>query len=149
MNLYDELVAVVQALEAAGVDYALVGGLAVGLWGAPRATKDIDLLVRPEDVAQAKQAVRSCGYTLEALPMRFTDGMELERVSKVVVGELMTVDFLLVNANLEAVWQSRESHALEGASIRVVSRQALIAMKVSAGRPLDQHDVVKLTEQDR
>jgi hypothetical protein len=57
MNIYDELVAVVRALAADGVDYALVGGLAVGVWGVPRATKDIDLLVRPEEVARAKADV--------------------------------------------------------------------------------------------
>jgi hypothetical protein len=149
MNIYDELVAVVRALQTASVDYALVGGLAVGVWGAPRATKDIDLLVRPEDVARAKQAVRGCGYTLEAVPMRFSDGMELERVSKIVVDELMTVDFLLVNQNLESIWQSRLQLAIENASLCVISRQALIAMKTSAGRPIDEHDVIQLCGQDR
>ncbi|MEY4580771.1 MAG: hypothetical protein RL701_5474, partial [Pseudomonadota bacterium] len=34
MNIFDEFVAVVQALDSAGVEYALVGGLAVGVWGA-------------------------------------------------------------------------------------------------------------------
>ena len=28
-----------------GIDYILVGGLAVGLWGTPRATVDVDFLV--------------------------------------------------------------------------------------------------------
>jgi hypothetical protein len=86
MNIYAELTTVQQALDNAAVDYALVGGLAVAVGGAPRATKDIDLLVRPDDVVRAKAAVRACGYT---------------------------------------------------------------PMKTSAGRPLDQHDVIKLTEQDR
>lgn len=31
------------ALEAAGVDYAIGGALAVACWAAPRATKDVDL----------------------------------------------------------------------------------------------------------
>jgi hypothetical protein len=47
MNLLDELLALTAALDAAGVDYALVGRLAVAVWGVPRATKDIDLLVEP------------------------------------------------------------------------------------------------------
>jgi hypothetical protein len=149
MNIYDELVAVVRALAADGVDYALVGGLAVGVWGVPRATKDIDLLVRPEEVARAKAAVRACGYVLEAAPMRFSDGMEVVRVSKIVAGQLMTVDFLLVNGNLETAWQSRGRVETEGAELSVISREALIAMKVAAGRPIDQHDVIKLSEQDR
>ncbi|HKP59047.1 MAG TPA: hypothetical protein VJV78_20135 [Polyangiales bacterium] len=100
VNLYDELVGVVQALEATGVEYALVGGLAVSVWGAPRATSDIDLLVRPEDVAGATEAAHNCGYKPEA-PTRFSDGMGMQRVSKIVSGRVMTLDFLLVDANLE------------------------------------------------
>lgn len=149
MNLFDELVTVVQALDAAGVDYALVGGLAVGVWGAPRATKDIDILVMPGDVARAKACLRTCGYHLEALPMKFSDGMQLERVSKPVGSQLMTVDLILVDSNLEVAWRSRERRATEVNEISVISREALIAMKVAAGRPQDQADVVKLTEQDR
>ncbi|MEY4583310.1 MAG: hypothetical protein RL701_8013 [Pseudomonadota bacterium] len=149
MNIFDEFVAVVQALDSAGVEYALVGGLAVGVWGAPRATKDIDLLVRPEMITQAKEAVRSCGFTLEAMPMQFSDGMELRRVSKISGGQLMTVDFILVDRNLEVAWSGRERRQTDAVAITVVSRAALIAMKISAGRPQDQADVIKLTEQDR
>ena len=149
MNLFDELVTVVRALDAAGIDYALVGGLAVGVWGAPRATKDIDLLIQPENVTQAKDVVRACGYKLAALPMQFADGMELHRVNKVVDGQLMTVDFILVNHNLESVWLSRERRETETTPLCVISRDALIAMKLAAGRPQDHADVVKLTEQDR
>lgn len=149
MNLFDELVEVVKALDRSSVDYALVGGLAVGVWGAPRATKDIDLLIRPEDLTRAKEAVRHVGYGLEALPMQFSDGMQMQRVSKVGAGQLMTVDFILVNANLEPAWQSRTRHDTDVISLNVISRDALIAMKVSAGRPQDQADVIKLTEQDR
>ena len=149
MTLFEELVAVVQALETAGIDYALVGGLAVGVWGAPRATKDIDLLVMPSDVRRAKECLHPHGYTLEALPMKFSDGMKLERVSKIVAGATMTVDFILVDPNLQPTWNSREWRAADTFRICVVSRDALIAMKLAAGRPQDQADVIKLTEQDR
>lgn len=149
MNLFDELVAVVKALDQSGVDYALVGGLAVGVWGAPRATKDIDLLIRPEDAASAKEAIRQVGYQLDALPMQFSDGMQMQRVSKVGAGQLMTVDFILVNTNLEPAWQSRMRRDTDVFSLSVISRDALIAMKLAAGRPQDQADVLKLMEQDR
>jgi hypothetical protein len=33
----------VSALEALGLRYAVVGGLAVGVWALPRATRDVDL----------------------------------------------------------------------------------------------------------
>lgn len=149
MNLFDELGQVVKALDQSCVDYALVGGLAVGVWGAPRATKDIDLLIRPEDLARAKESVRQIGYQLEALPMQFSDGMQMQRVSKRGDGQLMTVDFILVNAQLEPAWQSRTRRDTDVVVLSVISREALIAMKLAAGRPQDQADAVKLTEQDR
>jgi hypothetical protein len=75
MDLFRELLTIVRALDQGHVDYALVGGLAVAVWGAPRATKDVDLLILPEDLDRAKAALRPAGYVLEALPMTFRDGM--------------------------------------------------------------------------
>jgi hypothetical protein len=50
VSLYDELKALVAALNEEGVPYALCGGLAMAVHGFVRATEDIDLLVRPSDV---------------------------------------------------------------------------------------------------
>lgn len=149
MTLHEELMAVAAILDADGVPYALVGGLAVAVWGAPRATKDIDLLVQPEDVQRGKAAVGRLGFTLPAAPMEFSDGMVVHRVSKVRDGALLMVDFLLVDERLRRHFDAREARAVEGGRLWVIGRDALIAMKVSAGRPQDQADVVKLTELDR
>jgi len=56
-----------RALDAAGIPYAVVGGNAVEAWvlsiapDATRATRDADVLIRREDMAQIVQAVRSIG----------------------------------------------------------------------------------------
>ncbi len=149
MDLASELRSVVSALAMAEVPYALAGGLAVAVWGAPRATKDIDLLVLPQDLGAAMAALRPLGYTLEAGPMEFSDGMSVQRVNKVADGDLMTVDFLLVNASLQQVFASRTSRMLGNVGLQVVSREGLIQMKLVAGRPQDQVDVIKLSEMDR
>jgi hypothetical protein len=149
MTLVEELLAVVGALDADRVPYALVGGLAVAVWGAPRATKDIDLLIEPGEIERAKGALARCGFTLPAQPMDFSDGMVMHRVSKVRDGSLMTVDLLVVDRNLRVHFEQRELHAIQGGRVWVIGREALIAMKVSAGRPQDQADVVKLKELDR
>src|SRR5213080_5306789 len=53
---------ITKALEEAGVAYALVGGQAVALWvatrdpAAVRTTKDVDILLRREDLPKAKSA---------------------------------------------------------------------------------------------
>jgi hypothetical protein len=41
----DELIA---ALADGGVEYVLIGGLAVGAHGFPRATKDVDIVPAPD-----------------------------------------------------------------------------------------------------
>ena len=57
LDLYEELRAITAALETAQVTYALVGGLAVSIYATPRATKDIDLLLAPEDMEKLAAAL--------------------------------------------------------------------------------------------
>lgn len=149
MNLFDELIGLTAALDEAGVEYALVGGLAVAVWGAPRATRDIDLLVRPEAVGDALDAAATRGLDIRAPPMTFRDGMRLERVSRAEGTELLTVDFILVDENLESAWRSRERLKAGAADLCVISREALIAMKALAARPQDIADIERLKELDR
>jgi hypothetical protein len=149
MTLYDELRVVLDALDRAGVDYALVGALAVAIWGAPRATKDIDVLVRPEDLPRAKNALHVGGFTLEGLPFEFKDGTTMQRLNKIDGGHLMTVDLILVNDNLESVWATRMCLPFADRQVTVISRDALIAMKAGAARPQDIADIQNLKDMDR
>ena len=63
----DRLERICAALEKASVPYALVGGQAVAMWvatrdpAAVRTTKDIDILIRREDLPKARAAALSAG----------------------------------------------------------------------------------------
>jgi hypothetical protein len=150
LTLFEELTSVLAALDGATIDYALVGALAVAVWGAPRATKDIDLLVRPEDLPRAMAAVADRGFTLEGLPFQFKDGTQVQRVNKVdAAGNLMTVDFMIVDANLESTWSTRARLPFGDRQVAVVSRDALIGMKARAARPQDIMDIQNLKDIDR
>lgn len=141
--------ALVAELDRSGVPYALVGGLAVAVWGAPRATKDIDLLVQPESLEHALKAAARRGFDTPALPMTFRDGMSLQRVSRLEGGQMLTVDFILVNENLSSVWSTRQKLQTTVGAVWTISRDALIQMKVAAGRPQDAADIEKLRDIDR
>ena len=149
IDLYRELEAVLSALARADVEYALVGGLAVAIYGVPRATKDIDLLVRPEHLDQALRALRAIGYDLRARPMRFSDGMCLERVTRIDGATSMTVDFILVDENHAPIFETRREVSVDFGTVWTISRESLIAMKTSAGRARDLADVEQLMELDR
>ncbi len=152
IDLYDELSRLVMALEKRDIEYAAVGAVALALHGAPRATTDIDLLMRPEAVTEAVDLAGEQGFLFEAMPIRFSDGMEIRRMTKIETEEpheTLTVDFLLVNPNLEEVWSSRRRVATEFGGIWVVSREALIRMKTWAGRERDIADIRRLEDLDR
>jgi hypothetical protein len=150
VDLFESLVAVTAALEGAKIDYCLVGGLAVAVHGAPRATTDIDLLISPETADDAVAVARKNGFTFEALPQRFGDGMRLRRVTRIEDGNSLTLDFMLADADLRPAWESRERFQTDGGrSLWVVGRDALIAMKIQAGRTKDLADVERLQEIDR
>jgi hypothetical protein len=55
----------VQALERAGVSFALAGSLAYSFHVEPTYTKDVDLLVDPDDWKKARAALRKAGFEIE------------------------------------------------------------------------------------
>ena len=61
MDFFQELKDLTLALDAGEVDYALDGGVALAIHGVPRATQDIDLLVRPEDLSRLREVARARG----------------------------------------------------------------------------------------
>ncbi|HUH04530.1 MAG TPA: nucleotidyl transferase AbiEii/AbiGii toxin family protein, partial [Kofleriaceae bacterium] len=69
IDVYAEFTAIIGALEDAEIEYALCGALALAVYGAPRATKDIDLIARREDETRLREVVRGAGFSFEALPM--------------------------------------------------------------------------------
>jgi len=64
MDLKQELLGIIRALNKAGVPYALCGGMAVVLHGYPRLTRVIDLLVLMQDLQAARKALSTVGFTI-------------------------------------------------------------------------------------
>ena len=156
VDLFAEVVALTAALEAATIDYALCGGVALAIHGAPRATKDIDLLARKEDLPRLRQVVQACRFTIEGLPMTFSaSGVSIHRFTKIEPdGRFLMLDVLLAEGALEAVWQTRARVAFAAAdtperSLWVVSRSGLITLKLAAGRAQDLVDIQRLQEVSR
>jgi hypothetical protein len=119
------LAEVTAALDAAGIDYALIGGLAVGVHGHPRATKDIDFLVS----RQAERLIRG----------RSLGGGEVEGVTEKWNG--VPVDFLFP---AEVFLEEFIPGAISADGVRTLPVNPLIYMKLVASRRRDQDDVVRL-----
>ena len=128
MLLHEEFAALIRTLESERVGYAVAGALAVAVWGAPRATTDIDLLICRKDVARALLVARGLGFDIVADPMTFQDGTEMCRATKFEGGDQLTLDLLLTDEDAPH-WTSRERHPFGDGVVTVVSRDSLIQMK--------------------
>jgi Nucleotidyl transferase AbiEii toxin, Type IV TA system len=148
VDLYAELTAVVRELRNEAVEYALCGALALAVHGAPRATRDLDLIARKEDEDRVRSAVRRAGYLFEALPMEFSSGIEVQRFSKLIEGTPLMLDFLWAAGPLQPIWGRRERLPWREGEIWVVSREDLITLKLTAGRPQDLVDIQSLLTQE-
>ena len=143
-DIYQELRSMVTALNSKGLDYALCGGLALAVHAEPRATKDIDLLIHPDDLDPFRVLLRALDYKFEALTMTFSSGLEVRRISKIEQAEVFTLDLVLVNDLLRETWETRVRVEWAEQHLWVVSRDGLIAMKRLAGRPQDLVDIQRL-----
>ena len=147
-DLLTELRSITDALDLARVDYALCGGVALAIYGIPRATIDIDMLVAPDQVPAAEGVLGQLGYRLAAAPMRLAGGtVTITRLVKPEPDseDVLMVDLLHVTPALESVWQSRRRIAWDHGAIATVSRAGLVALKRLRGSGQDQDDIERLT----
>lgn len=148
MDLVAEMHAIAAALDDAGIPYAVCGGVAVTAYGAPRSTEDLDIIVFPIDVTRVLDAVRPLGYVFAALPLRFDEGTERERVvqrvTKVVDGEHLVLDLLSAVGPFDDALADVVEVDLPAGGLRLVSRATLERMKRLAGRPKDLADLEAL-----
>jgi hypothetical protein len=145
--LFEQLKLIVDSFNRNKVEFALCGGLAVSAYGPIRATEDIDFLIREEALEPALQAAAEVGYDIRGFDISFKDrSVEIQRVSRIVDREVISLDLLLVTPEVEDVWANRRRIDFLGMSLYVVSRDGLIKMKKQAGRPQDLIDIDKLED---
>lgn len=126
--------------------YALIGGLSVSVWKAPRATCDIDILVSLETEHMNKfcKALSSEGLAPEVIRGSHDDPVPcLIKVSH----EGVPVDILVSTRKWEneAISNAVQINFL-GATLPVVSAEYLIVMKLKSGGPRDMLDAEELLQ---
>ncbi len=149
LDIFEELRNLVGALDEHGVEYALCGGMAMGVYGRARSTIDIDLLVLSDSLDRIYELTKSFGYNIRGKEMSFADGaVEIRRVSKIDPedGELLSLDLLLVTRETLPAWESRLEAEWEGGKLSVVSVNGLIALKKLRKSTQDLADIEALAD---
>jgi hypothetical protein len=143
-NVRDRLLRATAALNLAGVPYAVVGGHAVASWvttvdeGAVRNTRDVDLLVRREDLAGITSALERVGFVrAEVLELTMLlDGPNAkpsESIHLRFAGEKVRADHALPAPALSTI--------VDPAGYRVITLEALVHMKLLSNRDKDRTHV--------
>lgn len=135
-TLFEELQALVRQLEADQIEYALCGGLVHSIYGTPRATVDIDLLIRAGDWKRFQKSAAMLGFTGVLKTLRFGRGkVEIRRLYKVGDDrEQLVVDALVVTAALIKIWRSRCQLPWENGYLSIASRDGVIMLSRICGR---------------
>lgn len=123
--------------------YALIGGFAVSAWGVPRATHDVDfaLALGSSDTATLGRHLRA-----EFEPGGPDDPLRgVYRTSVTVDDFSIPIQLVLLPPVWNAIiFQDVESLPIVGCTVRVVSWQALILLKLYAGGPQDLLDAEQI-----
>ena len=130
-----------KALEDGQVPYAIIGGNAVAVWvatvddGAVRNTRNVDILLRDEDLDRATMALAKVGFVRDSVMnvTVFLDGPEgkpSQGLHILLAGAKVRPEYVTAAPQVE------QSVAIEGK--RIVELEALVAMKLNSFRDKDK-----------
>lgn len=143
-------------LSEAKVEFIIIGGLAVGAHGHPRATKDIDIVPAPD-----RENLQRLAAVLAALDYRVMGAKDFEPneivqpdleglqgggswVLLTRLGRLDILQYLEPDIDYQALAGAVIEDEVFGVTVRFCGYEHLLAMKRAAGRPQDLLDVEQL-----
>jgi Nucleotidyl transferase AbiEii toxin, Type IV TA system len=143
------------------IDYLVCGGLAVNIYGIPRMTADIDILLRftDENLDNFENAVKLL-LLQQSIPLSIKTFIKKEDREKAKLEKnliaysyysqqtgFMNLDVLLdVPIDFDILWQQRTSRLIGETTVNLVSIEDLIALKTYANRQQDRNDIILLSK---
>lgn len=142
-----------RALSSTEAPYCIIGALALGVWGTPRATYDVDFLVLAQcnDPQPFLGLLRTAGFSINetwhhANPMAREVVLRLAHPS----APHFPVDLVFSLSPFDrAVLDRRQPVVFHGLTIWMTSPENLVLMKLRAGRPRDFDDVISIVKNPR
>jgi predicted nucleotidyltransferase len=146
-------------LTSEGVEFLVIGGVAVGFHGYVRATKDVDIVPAPDhqNLERLAQVLRKLDAEVEGAG-EFEDeelpdpldpdvlGLGGNWVLRTRLGRFDIMQWI----GEDPLWSKLAPAAIEaeidGLPIRIVSYEDLVALKEIAGRPEDVTDLQRLRQ---
>jgi hypothetical protein len=112
--------------------YVIIGGLAAGVWGRPRATKDVDVLILRQDVKDVGDT-RSLG--------------EVYGITVKIGDEGIPVDILFPDKHEDFLIEAIRKPAALIDGLPVIDINAFVYLKMKAARRRDENDIMDLASE--
>ena len=147
--MIDQLQSVFASFQRNDVKYLVIGGIAAVLYGVPRATFDLDILIEPTkaNAQRLLDALSEAGFRTAEM----TNAEEIIATEITIFTDRVRLDVQTFTPGIEFenAWPRRVTMSYEGQALEVVSRADLIRSKTAAGREVDLEDVRILTADDK
>ena len=139
--MLDQLQSVFASFQKNDVKYLVIGGIAAVLYGVPRATFDLDVLIE----ATKDNAERLLSAMIEAglgtASLTNTEDVLSKEITIFTDRIRLDVQTSTPGISFEQAWQRRVTMNYRGQTLEVISVGDLIASKTAAGRDVDLEDV--------
>jgi hypothetical protein len=147
MPLPEDWRAFIESLNSNGVEYVVVGAVALAYHGFPRYTGDLDVLVRNSSDNSKRLESALAEFGLAALGLKAADFVDAYHVIQLGVAP-NRIDLLtcLTGVTFDEAWASRVETAIETTRVNFIGREALIRNKRLTGRAQDKADLEALGE---
>jgi hypothetical protein len=143
----DAISALLDLLDRSGVEYVVIGGHAVNAWLEPRFTADLDVTLQadPDVMARLRDVLAEKGYRVTR-----EHGADLPSGPDFVrfVSDRESLTLEVQTAKTELQRECLRRAAASGRRPRIATAEDLIVMKLIAGRPRDEIDLLGLLRLD-
>jgi len=142
MRLSSDLREFLELLNSRGVDYVIVGAHSLAFHGRPRYTGDLDILVRatPKNATKLVDLLNEFGFADSGF--KESDFTKPEQL--IQLGHAPNrIDLLtsITGVTTDEALATKISAELDGISVFILSKEALIRNKRAVGRPQDLADL--------
>lgn len=133
-----------QFLNEKKVEYLVVGGYAVGFYGYPRSTGDMDLWIafNPENLRRVADALQAFGFSVpEPADSFLQEGQFIGLGNAPLRIEILSS---ISGVTFKECYDERTSEIVDGVTVNIIALRHLKINKQSTGRHKDLNDLENL-----
>ena len=128
--VFETMTRLAQRLEAEGISYAVIGGMALAAHGYVRMTLDVDILLTPEGLARFREKLVGRGYVADfpGAAKSFRDAETNVKVEIITAGE-----FPGDGLPKPVCFPEPEGQTVEEDNVLAINLEKLIELKLASG----------------